>query len=255
MGEIQSALTTEHKQLMCLDASKGMPGQHLYTNFCMMGMNYTGHPQPISRQEDIGQIWRWNTSGAAGFLTHSSSGNCAGTVSGNASVALVRCDASNRRRWLFPKSGRLTPPAPPRSATAATSTASSVRARAGSGDDPARMEVARPADASDPYLRHWNKTMPGPVSFAGVPCSFPSRIWASDQGDYWNVLCDIDGRSPWARYVSTTPSFMNWTLADRVFTRPVGLGGYDSTFTGIMYLPRGMNVSVRSLNFPLILDL
>jgi hypothetical protein len=28
---------------------------------------------------------------------------------------------------------------------------------------------------------------------------------------------------------------MDWTLADRVFTRPVALGGYDRTFTGIMF--------------------
>jgi hypothetical protein len=184
LGEIQSALTADRKQLMCLDAARGKPGQHPYTNYCMMGMTWKGHPQPLSRQEDFGQVWRWNTSGAAGPLTHSSSGNCVGTVPGNASlVALAHCDASNQRRWLFPKSGPLTPPAPPRSATAATTT-SFVRSRAGSGDDPARMEIARPVDAFDPYLRHWQKTMPGPVAFAGVPCSFPSRIWKSKRGEF-----------------------------------------------------------------------
>ena len=40
--------------------------------------------------------------------------------------------------------------------------------------DAARMEVAWPAStgpAGDPYLVKWNKALPGPVTFEGLPCS------------------------------------------------------------------------------------
>ena len=46
------------------------------------------------------------------------------------------------------------------------------------------------------------------------------------------MLCDVDGMQPWARYVSTTPSLMRWKLADRQFTRPIAVGGYDFTYVG-----------------------
>lgn len=103
--------------------------------------------------------------------------------------------------------------------------------------DVARLEVARPHDPTDPYLTRWEKTVPGPVSFDGLPCAFPSRVWKSEIGDYWNMLCDVDGEQPWARYTSDSPSLMRWKLADRQFTRPIPIGGYDFTNNGIMFHP------------------
>jgi hypothetical protein len=49
-----------------------------------------------------------------------------------------------------------------------------------SSGDAARIEVAWPAaGGADPYLREWEKAVPGPVAFEGVPCSFPGRVWKS----------------------------------------------------------------------------
>jgi hypothetical protein len=42
--------------------------------------------------------------------------------------------------------------------------------------DAARIEIARPSDPSDPYLQIWAKAAPGPVTFRGLPCSFPGRV-------------------------------------------------------------------------------
>ena len=76
------------------------------------------------------------------------------------------------------------------------------------GDAP-RVEIVKPtAVASDPFLTNWQKTQPGPVSFEGTPCSFPGRVWKSKVGDYWNMLCALDGKSPWARFTSSDPSLM-----------------------------------------------
>ena len=115
------------------------------------------------------------------------------------------------------------------------------------GDDVARLEVALAVDPSSPYLASWEKTQPGPIVFDGAPCAFPSRVWRSEIGSYWNMLCCYNdptdpqglknGRSPWARYTSSDPSLMRWKLADRQFTRPlsVPLGGYDFTANGVMF--------------------
>eukprot|EP01043_Picozoa_sp_COSAG02_P096521 COSAG02_NODE_32805_length_510_cov_0.875912_1_plen_86_part_01 len=48
------------------------------------------------------------------------------------------------------------------------------RLRARSGDDVDRLEVAKPSDSSDPYLRLWTKTLPGPIKFVNgsPPCAF-----------------------------------------------------------------------------------
>lgn len=93
------------------------------------------------------------------------------------------------------------------------------------GDAP-RVEIALPganfvpgAVAADPYLTDWIKTQPGPVKFTGTPCSFPGRVWKSKVGNYWNMLCALDGKSPWARFTSSDPSLMTWKLADKSFTQ------------------------------------
>ena len=48
--------------------------------------------------------------------------------------------------------------------------------------DVARVEVAMPADPSDPYLAQWTNdpAKPGPVTFEnGLGCSFAGRVWKS----------------------------------------------------------------------------
>ena len=93
------------------------------------------------------------------------------------------------------------------------------------GDAP-RVEIAKPADVSgDPFLTNWVKTQPGPVSFDGTPCSFPGRVWKSKVGNYWNMLCALDGNSPWARFTSSDPSLMKWKKADDSFTQGKDPGG------------------------------
>ena len=99
-----------------------------------------------------------------------------------------------------------------------------------------RVEVALPganfvpgAVAADPYLTDWIKTQPGPVKFIGTPCSFPGRVWKSKVGNYWNMLCALDGKSPWARFTSSDPSLMTWKLADKSFTQGKDAGGAAGT--------------------------
>ena len=88
---------------------------------------------------------------------------------------------------------------------------------AGLGDAP-RVEVALPADPTDPMLRDWVKQTPGPVVFDGVPCSFPGHVWKSTTApNTWNMICALDGKSPWVRFSSTTPTLMRWKLADQNF--------------------------------------
>eukprot|EP01052_Picozoa_sp_SAG31_P052145 SAG31_NODE_12733_length_920_cov_2.294762_1_plen_300_part_10 len=102
---------------------------------------------------------------------------------------------------------------------------SSGRLGARVGDAP-RVEIALPADVgSDAYLTNWVKTQPGPVTFDGTPCSFPGRVWKSKKGSYWNMLCALNGATPWARFTSPDPSLMNWTMADKSFTQGVDKGG------------------------------
>ena len=89
--------------------------------------------------------------------------------------------------------------------------------KSGLGDAP-RVEVALPNDPADPLLRDWHKVMPGPVTFDGTPCSFPGHVWKSPGSDTWNMVCALDGKAPWARFTSNTPTLMRWKLADKCFT-------------------------------------
>ena len=127
----------------------------------------------------------------------------------------------------------------------------------GAGDDVDRLEVARPADPSDPYLRSWTKTLPGPIQFDGAPCAFPSKVWRSESAvtPAWNMLCNMHGNQPWSRFTSTTSTLMRWKLADQNFTIPP-VGGYDFTAGGEMFekipnpLPGGNThmITGRNLN-------
>eukprot|EP00937_MAST-01D_sp_MAST-1D-sp2_P006943 g6943.t1 len=86
-------------------------------------------------------------------------------------------------------------------------------------NDAPRVEVALPTDVTgDALLADWTKSMPGPVRFDGVPCSFPGRVWRSSRGAYWNMVCAYDGNGPWARYVSASADLMSWRLANTTFT-------------------------------------
>ena len=76
------------------------------------------------------------------------------------------------------------------------------------GDYP-RAAVARPADPSDPLLLVWKKG-PHNISFTNgsqqtEPCSFPGKVWKSEVGEYWNMLCSPhwagNWGGPWARSV------------------------------------------------------
>ena len=91
-------------------------------------------------------------------------------------------------------------------------------------NDAPRIEPAMPADPTDSYLREWVKTPNGPVKFDGAPCSFPGRVWKSKKGNYWNMLCALNGKAPWARYTSTDPNLMTWKLAANSFTQGVDTG-------------------------------
>ncbi len=94
-----------------------------------------------------------------------------------------------------------------------------VGLRAGLGDAP-RVEVALPKDPSDAMLRDWVKQSPGPVTFEGTPCSFPGHVWKSTSASgaaQWNMICALNGKAPWARFVSDTPTLMRWRLADSNF--------------------------------------
>jgi hypothetical protein len=100
LGEIQSALTSKVGQLMCLDGAHGVEGQLLYTNACVLSAQDT---------RPIGQLWRWDTTGAASTLTLDASGTCAAA---DRPVMTTACEAASASSFTFPKSTPLTPPPP-----------------------------------------------------------------------------------------------------------------------------------------------
>ena len=60
-------------------------------------------------------------------------------------------------------------------------------ARAPIEDDVDRLEVARPSDPSDPYLRSWTKTLPGQATLSSP--FFPSLPFLPSSGD--RVGCTV----------------------------------------------------------------
>ena len=83
-------------------------------------------------------------------------------------------------------------------------------------DDAPVVAVARPVDASDPYMLRWRKAANNPVSFAAgaPPCSFAGRVWqAPGDNATWHLVCAAGGQ--WARYTTQDPSLHGpWALAD-----------------------------------------
>lgn len=59
---------------------------------------------------------------------------------------------------------------------------------------------------------------PSNATCNGEPCSFPGKVWKSSVGDRFNMLCSPhwtgNWGSVWARYESTDPDLLTWTLAD-----------------------------------------
>jgi len=104
-----------------------------------------------------------------------------------------------------PDCGKKLPPAP------------SPGGSVGNGDYPS-VAVALPAHGgADVHLTKWTASS-NPVSFDGVPCSFPGRVWKSAVGARWNMLCAWDGRGPWSLFSTTDATLLTgWKLADKAF--------------------------------------
>ncbi len=91
------------------------------------------------------------------------------------------------------------------------------------GPDRPRVGVAFPKNKSDPLLREFVME-PTLADFGeSVPGGDPGRVFKSERGDYWNTLMCYNGTWPTtlARYTSTDPKLLNWTLADKNFATVV----------------------------------
>ena len=96
------------------------------------------------------------------------------------------------------------------------------------GDAP-RVAVARPTNISDRFLADWAMDSTNPLVFGSdaPPCSFPGRVWRSNDRHY-NMICCINSQDKhWGRY-STDDDVLHgpWSLADPVFA-PVSSAAVD----------------------------
>ena len=92
------------------------------------------------------------------------------------------------------------------------------------------FDVAVPANPADPYLADWvNSGQPGHVTFDGIECQFPGRVWKSSIGPYWNMLCSLGakGTGHWARFTSHDASLMHWTYSNATFIEGAVAGGFS----------------------------
>ena len=92
------------------------------------------------------------------------------------------------------------------------------------------FDVAVPDDAQDPYLKNWrNRGQPNHVTFDGIECQFPGRVWKSKVGRYWNMLCSLGkkGTGHWARFTSSDPSLMQWKYTNTTFIEGAVAGGFS----------------------------
>ena len=87
------------------------------------------------------------------------------------------------------------------------------------GPDRPRVAVAFPKNSSDPLLREF-VMQPNLTDFGeSVPGGDPGRVFKSQKGEYWNTLMCYNGTWPTtlARYTSTDPKLLKWTLSDKNF--------------------------------------
>ena len=93
------------------------------------------------------------------------------------------------------------------------------------------FNVAVPADPTDPFLTNWLNRGPAGshVTFSGIECQFPGRVWKSTRGKYWNMLCSLGkkGTGHRARFTSSDPSLMHWTYSNRTFIEGAVAGGFS----------------------------
>jgi hypothetical protein len=151
-------------------------------------------------------------------------GVCDGTVS-FPNLGKAPYDGTAPVMLYGPDCGGPLPPLPPPPANRSVGVAS--------GDYP-RAAVALPLHVDDPYLRNWTRPNGDPVTFDGVPCSFPGRVWRSDRPSsnnasaaaaVFNMLCAWDGRTPWSRFSTSDPSLLTgWKLQDKKFATGITLG-------------------------------
>ena len=92
------------------------------------------------------------------------------------------------------------------------------------GDDTPRIAISRPADPDSPLLLDWLTDKSDILVFDGPPCSFPGRVWKSEVGNYYNMVCAYEGGTVWARYTSSDPALLHWRVAARQFTAPRAVG-------------------------------
>jgi sucrose-6-phosphate hydrolase SacC (GH32 family) len=92
------------------------------------------------------------------------------------------------------------------------------------------FDVAVPTDTQDPYLTDWvNRDQPRHVTFDGIECQFPGRVWRSKVGAYWNMLCSLGakGTGHWARFTSSDRSLMHWKYSNKTFIEGAVAGGFS----------------------------
>ena len=94
------------------------------------------------------------------------------------------------------------------------------------------VELAVPADPDDPFLANWvngGGEAAGHVTFEGIECQFPGRVWKSEAGPYWNMLGSLGskGTGHWARFTSSDASLMSWKYSNSSFTEGAQAGGFS----------------------------
>ena len=154
----------------------------------------------------------------------SADGDCDGTVSFPEGIGPVVMWGADCGRGKFP---------PDAAAAAVPSQRHTQDQRAPRTRDYPRIAMARADNASDPYLKRWNKSVANPISWADPtrPCSFPGRVWRSDAGGkrHWSMVCcgatsvltpgfPYHEQGPWYRVSTTDPTLHGpWKLADAAF--------------------------------------
>jgi hypothetical protein len=91
------------------------------------------------------------------------------------------------------------------------------------GFDRPRAAVAFPKNKSDPLLLDFVME-PTLIDFGdSPPAADPGQVWQSDRGDYMNMIAEYenDTSCALARYTSTDPKLLKWSLADPSFATTI----------------------------------